>query len=73
VDTFGGVIPNASLTTTVAPAALFILPTANLAENQSGSIRIAHNCGYGGLSGKAVSIEPATGFTFDTAMSHRPH
>ena len=34
--------------------------------NQSGSVRIAHTCGYGGLSGKAVSVEPATGFTFDT-------
>jgi len=41
--------------------------------NQSGSVRIAHDCGYGGLSGKAVSIEPATGFTFDTPLLYRPH
>jgi hypothetical protein len=40
--------------------------------NQSGSVRIAHGCGYGGLSGKAVSIEPATGFTFDTPLLYRP-
>ena len=40
--------------------------------NQSGSVRIAHGCGYGGLSGKAVSIEPATGFTFDTPLVYRP-
>jgi hypothetical protein len=38
----------------------------------SGSVRVAHGCGYGGLSGKAVSVEPATGFTFDTPMVHRP-
>jgi hypothetical protein len=35
---------------------------------RAGSIRIAHTCGYGGLSGKAVSVEPSTGFTFDTQM-----
>jgi hypothetical protein len=40
--------------------------------NQSGSVRIAHTCGYGGLVGKAVSVEPATGFTFDTPLLHRP-
>jgi hypothetical protein len=35
-------------------------------------VRIRHLCGYGGLAGKAVSIEPATGFTFDTPLEHRP-
>jgi hypothetical protein len=35
---------------------------------QSGSVRVTHNCGYGGLAGKAVSVEPSTGFTFDTQM-----
>lgn len=40
--------------------------------SQSGSVRIAHSCGYGGLSGKAVSVEPATGFTFDTPLLYRP-
>jgi hypothetical protein len=32
----------------------------------------AHTCGHGGLSGKAVSVEPATGFTFDTPFVHLP-
>jgi hypothetical protein len=50
-----------------------VVSAAALAPNQSGSVRIAHTCGFGGLSGKAVSVEPATGFTFDTAMDHRPH
>jgi hypothetical protein len=35
---------------------------------QSGSARIAHTGGVGALSGKAVSLEPGTGFTFDTAL-----
>jgi len=51
----------------------FVANTSVSAPNQSGTIRVVHTCGYGGLTGKAVSIEPATGFTFDTALLHRPH
>lgn len=39
----------------------------------SGSAQIAHLGGYGALSGKAVALEPGTGFTFDTAMSPIPY
>ena len=39
----------------------------------SGSAQIAHLGGYGALSGKAVALEPSTGFTFDTAMTPIPH
>ena len=39
----------------------------------SGSAQVAHVGGYGALSGKAVSMEPATGFTFDTAMTPIAH
>jgi hypothetical protein len=45
----------------------------NVQPLDSGSIRVAHTCGYGGLSGKAVSVEPSTGFAFDTEMVLRPH
>jgi len=51
---------------------LVVVPTANIVPSDSGSILVAHTCGYGGLSGKAVSVEPATGFTFDTALLPRP-
>jgi hypothetical protein len=34
---------------------------------------IGHDGGYGGLTVKAVAIEPATGFTFDTAGVSLPH
>ena len=36
-----------------------------------GRITIAHNARYGDLTGKAVAIEPATGFTFDTPAVSR--
>jgi hypothetical protein len=35
---------------------------------QSGHAYIAHTAGYGGLAGKAVALEPATGFSFDTPI-----
>jgi hypothetical protein len=35
----------------------------------SGSATIAQLGGYGALTGKAVAVEPATGFTFDTAIT----
>ncbi|MET0554463.1 MAG: hypothetical protein ABW221_15570 [Vicinamibacteria bacterium] len=54
------------------PNGLSVLATSTVAPNQSGSIRIVHTCGYGGLSGKAVSVEPATGFAFDTPMVQQP-
>jgi hypothetical protein len=53
---------------------LLVLSTdTGVLVDTAGSARITHTCGYGGLSGKAVSVEPATGFTFDTQMLHRPH
>jgi hypothetical protein len=39
---------------------------------KSGFALIAHNGGYGALTGKAVSVDPATGFTFDTALETIP-
>ena len=35
---------------------------------QAGSAAIAHTGPYGALAGKAVALEPGTGFTFDTAL-----
>jgi len=64
----------ASSAPVVLPArGLQVLSTAQLVPGVSGSVRVTHTCGYGGLSGKAVSLEPATGFTFDTAMVARPY
>lgn len=51
-----------------------VLATASVVgvANQSGAITIAHDARYGDLVGKAVSLEPATGFAFDTLMAPRP-
>jgi hypothetical protein len=61
-----------ALALTADPHQLLVAPTASAAPNASGSVRVTHGCGYGGLSGKAVSIEPATGFAFDTPLLPRP-
>jgi hypothetical protein len=68
-----GLLANSAARILPAHASL-VLPTASLATDvPTGSIRVVHGCGYGGLAGKAVALEPATGFTFDTAMLPRPY
>jgi hypothetical protein len=61
-------------TTTLAARGAFVLNTTTVpgVAGTSGSVTIAHNNRYGSLSGKAVAVEPATGFTFDTAMTPHP-
>jgi hypothetical protein len=41
-------------------------------QGQSGFALIAHTGGYGALTAKAVSLEPSTGFTFDTVIAPIP-
>jgi hypothetical protein len=41
-------------------------------QGESGSATVAHDGRYGALVGKAVAVEPATGFTFDTVFEARP-
>jgi hypothetical protein len=59
----------------IAPDALQAVNTATFAAlaGQSGSAAIAHLGGYGALSGKAVALEPSTGFTFDTPITPIPY
>jgi hypothetical protein len=45
--------------------------TVSGVAGKSGSIIINNDGRYGVLTGKAVALEPATGFTFDTAMVAR--
>jgi hypothetical protein len=53
---------------------LQVLQTATVPglAGQSGSAEIAQLGGYGALTGKAVALEPATGFTFDTSIVALP-
>jgi hypothetical protein len=66
------VLNAASLALQIQAREVKVVDTAAIVPDQAGSVRIPHSCGYGGLSGKAVSVEPATGFTFDTPVLHRP-
>jgi hypothetical protein len=59
---------------TLGPRSTLVLNTAGVPalQNVSGSALVAHDGVYGGLSGKAVAVEPATGFTFDTPLEAAP-
>jgi hypothetical protein len=48
------------------------LATLPALVGHSGFALVAHTAGYGGLTGKAVSLEPTTGFTFDTPIQSIP-
>jgi hypothetical protein len=55
---------------TIAPNSLhtFNTSTEPLLAGLAGHAYVAHDAGYGGLAGKAVALEPATGFSFDTLL-----
>ena len=40
---------------------------------QGGALTVTHDGPFGGLAGKAVALEPATGFSFDTPLESRRH
>ena len=56
----------------LAPLATLVFNTSQAAPGASGSITVEHSGSYGQLTGKAVAVEPATGFTFDTELVSRP-
>jgi large repetitive protein len=57
---------------TIAPHGTYVLNTSQLLFGLAGSITVSHDGPYGGLVGKAVALEPATGFSFDTPLTSRP-
>ncbi len=59
---------------TLQARATLVLATSTVTgvAGQSGSITISYRGGYGSLSGKAVALEPATGFSFDSPMLVKP-
>lgn len=50
----------------------FDVATVPGVAGQTGSASLSHDGGYGELVGKAVALEPATGFSFDTPLTSRP-
>ena len=57
----------------IAARELAVISTSAAAPGVSGSIRVTHDGRFGDLQGKSVSLEPATGFSFDTPMVFKPH
>jgi hypothetical protein len=57
---------------TLAAKAQLVLNTSVVIPASSGSLTVAHDARYGDLAGKSIGLEPATGFSFDTPMVHRP-
>jgi hypothetical protein len=47
----------------------FSFPAVN---GVSGSLKITHDAPYAGINAKAVALEPATGFSFDTPGVYKP-
>ena len=56
----------------VPPHGGLALNTSTVAAGESGTLTISHDGHYAALFGKAVAVEPATGFTFDTPLVPRP-
>lgn len=49
-----------------------VLNTTTATSAPGGTITVANDAPYGALAGKAVSVEPSTGFAFDTPLLPRP-
>ena len=66
--------PLASSTFALGAHESLVLNVATLAAvaGQSGSLTVSHTGAHGTLTGKAVALEPATGFSFDTPLVSRP-
>jgi uncharacterized repeat protein (TIGR01451 family) len=56
---------------TLGPRQSAAINTAAVLPGQGGSISVGHSGRYGQLAGKAVAVEPATGFSFDSPLSAR--
>jgi hypothetical protein len=69
----GALLASASLN--VPADGVQVVSTASIPAlaGQSGSATISHVGGYGTFAGKVVSLEPSTGFTFDTALTPLPY
>ena len=61
----------ASLPFSLAPLAQLVTDTSTLLPGEVGSITVSHDGPYAGLIGKAVALEPLTGFSFDTPLTYR--
>jgi hypothetical protein len=59
---------------TMPPRGSYVVNTSTIpgAGGVGGTIALSHDGSYGVVVGKAVVVEPSTGFVFDTALVPRP-
>lgn len=59
---------------TLAPHGVRIVSTSAVPalSGQGGSVTLTHDGPFGAIAGKAVALEPATGFSFDSSLETRP-
>jgi hypothetical protein len=65
-DPSGALLSSRSFT--LPGRASLAIPLTSVVGSQQGSITVTHDGAYGIVTGKAVSIEPATGFSFDSML-----
>jgi ELWxxDGT repeat protein len=56
---------------TIPPHGTEVVDTNALPQTFTGSITVTNDAPYGGLVGKAVTFDPASGFAFDTPLTSR--
>jgi len=71
-DSAGTLLHSQPLSVPVQGNVVLITSTIGALQNASGTAVLSHDAPYGTLAGKAVALEPATGFTFDTVMQPVP-
>ena len=57
---------------TLPAKGLSVMNTTSMVPGASGSITVTNDGRFGDLQGKSVSLEPSTGFSFDTPLAYRP-
>ena len=57
---------------TIAPHRMYVYNTRHLLPDVAGALTFAHDAPYRAVTGKAVALDPSTGFSFDTPFTSRP-
>jgi glucose/arabinose dehydrogenase len=68
----GGLIASTPFTLAAHASIAMNTSAMGVLAGQSGSLTVSHNAGYGGITGKSVALDPATGASFDTPLVSRP-
>jgi hypothetical protein len=72
-DGAGTLLHSQPLSLPVQGNAVFNTASVAALQNVSGTAMLAHTAPYGTLAGKAVALEPGTGFTFETPLTPIPY